>query len=236
MKSVMIYGHDRCGTTTLMHCLAKNRVILGEFLTEDYADQHAVKSMVTMSMSTKEFKISNTAALSAIMQSNSVIAKCHLHWVKPEHFDFNGIKIMIHRQDIVESQLSKQLAIQTRIWNSSSVPTILTVPLSVEEFVKGVEDRLNTQYINQPMDYVMDYDIHLPMLIEQSGYNLLHNSNKKLYNDKRNWILNYDQLMQKAEQYEDDIDALNASIKYTGLDSNLEYDKWIASDNVDFYH
>ena len=236
MKSVMIYGHDRCGTTTLMHCLAKNRVILGEFLTEDYADQHAVKSMVTMSMSTKEFKISNTAALSAIMQSNSVIAKCHLHWVKPEHFDFNGIKIMIHRQDIVESQLSKQLAIQTRIWNSNNIPTIVTIPLSVDNVVKGMEDRLNAQYLDQPMDYVLDYDIHLPMLIEQSGYNLLRNSNKKLYNDKRNWILNYDQLMQKAEQYEDDIDALNASIKYTGLDSNLEYDKWIASDNVDFYH
>ena len=236
MNSIMIYGHDRCGTTTLMHCLAKNRVILGEFLTDAYADQHVVKSMVTMSMSTKEFKISNTAALAAIMQSNSVIAKCHLHWAKPEYFDFNGTKIMIHRQDIVEAQLSKQLAMHTNIWNSSSVPTILTVPLSVDEFVKGLEDRLNTQYINQPMDYVLDYDIHLPMLIEQSGYNLLPNSNKKIYNNKRHWILNYDKLMQKAEQFEDDINSLNDAIKYKYIDNKLEYDKWTSLDNIDFYH
>lgn len=236
MNSIMIYGHDRCGTTTLMHCLAKNRVIIGEFLTDAYANQHVVKSMVTMSMSSKEFKISNTAALAAIMQSNTVIAKCHLHWAKPEHFDFNGTKIMIHRQDIVEAQLSKQLAMQTQIWNNSNVPTIVTIPLSVDEFVKGMEDRLNNQYINQPMDYVLDYDIHLPMLVKQSGYNLLHNSNKKLYNNKRNWILNYDQLMQKAEQFEDDIEALNASIKYIDIDNKLEYDKWTSLDHIDFYH
>ena len=45
-----------------------------------------------------------------------------------------------------------------------------------------------------------------------------------------------DQLMQKAEQFANDIATINATIQYTGLDNNLEYDKWIASDNVDFYH
>ena len=41
--------------------------------------------------------------------------------------------------------------------------------------------------------------------------------------------------MQKAEQFANDIATINATIQYTGLDNNLEYDKWIATDTVDFY-
>ena len=236
MKSVMIYGYDRCGTTTLMHCLAKNRIMLGEFLYEDWCNHHFIESIVPITKLVTKFKISNVTALKAIMESNCIVAKCHLHWAKPEYFNFTGTKIYIHRQDLIESQLSRQLAWHTTVWNSHKTPTIEPAILNIDEFIKGLESRLDTRYIYQPMDYVIDYDHHLPILIKQTGYNTLANSNKKIYNDKHKFIVNYDQLMQKAEQYEDDINALNASIKYTGFDSNLEYEKWTASDIVDFNH
>ena len=231
----MIYGYDRCGTTTLMHCLAKNRIILGEFLYEGWCNHHFVESMVPMQEKIKKFKISNVVALNAIMQSHSIIAKCHLHWAKPEYFDFDVIKVFIHRQDIVDAQLSRQLARHTNVWNGYKIPTVEPVILDIDDFVKGMEQRVDTRYSNQPMDYVLDYDRHLSMLIEQSKYNTLLNSNKKLYNNKHKLILNYDQLMQKAEQFANDIATINATIQYTGLDNNLEYDKWIATDTVDFY-
>jgi hypothetical protein len=174
-------------------------------------------------------------AFNAIIQSNSVIAKCHLHWAKPEYFDFDVLKIYIHRQDIVEAQLSRQIAEHTNIWNGNKIPTINPMVLDVDDFIKGMEQRVDTRYINQPMNYVLDYDRHLPMLIEQSRYNTLVNSNTKIYNNKHNLILNYDELMQKAEQFASNIATVNESIKYTDIDNDLEYEKWIASDFVDFY-
>ena len=238
MKSIMIYGHDRCGTTTLMHCLSKNRVILGEFLTDAYIDDHYVKSMVTMNMSNKEFKIRNIDALAAIMKSNTVIAKCHLHWAQPEYFNFDGVKIRIHRKDIVETQLSKQIAMHTTVWNGSSMPEIEPFELDADEFVKGLESRLDTTYDDQQMDYILDYDIDLPIIIEQSGYALLSNSNKKIYNNKSTIVTNYELLTELALQYSNDIVAINSKfeMKRIGLDSNLEYEKWTVTDNIDFYH
>jgi hypothetical protein len=41
--------------------------------------------------------------------------------------------------------------------------------------------------------------------------------------------------MQKAEQFASNIATVNESIKYTDIDNDLEYEKWIASDFVDFY-
>jgi hypothetical protein len=237
MKSIMIYGHDRCGTTTLMHCLAKNRVILGEFLTESYLDCHYVKSMVTMNMNYKEFKIKNTDALSAIMKSNTIIAKCHLHWAQPEYFIFDGIKIWIHRKDIVDAQLSKQIAIHTKIWNSNVLPEIQPFSIDADEFIQGIESRLSDTYIDQSMDYVLDYDIDLPYIIEHSNYRLLKNSNKKLYNNKSKIVTNYEFLLDKASQYSHDIENINRKFqtKRTGFDTNLEYEKWTNTDNIDFY-
>jgi hypothetical protein len=235
MKSIMIYGYDRCGTTTLMHCLAKDRIILGEFLYEDWFNHHFVESIVPVNESVRKFKISNTSALNSIIQSNSIIAKCHLHWAKPEYFDFNGAKIFIHRKDIVDAQLSRQLALHTNIWNSHKIPTINPVILDVDEFIIGMVQRVDTTYLDQPMDYVLDYDNHLPMLIEDSGYSKLVNSNKKLYTDKSKLILNYDELMKTAEQFIHDIDIINNAIKYTNIDNDLEYKKWIETDYVDFY-
>jgi hypothetical protein len=233
----MIYGYDRCGTTALMHCLGKNRLMLGEFLYEEWCNHHFVESIVPMTKLIKQFKISNVSALNVIMESHTVIAKCHLHWVKPEYFDFKGTKILIHRQDMVEAQLSRQLAWHTKVWNSYNIPqNIEPTVLSVDDFVVGMEQRVDTRYSDQHMDYVIDYDHHLPILVKRTGYHLLPNSNKKIYDNKHELILNYDELMQKAEQFEDDINAKNATIKYTGFDSNLEYEKWTASDNVDFYH
>ena len=237
MKSIMIYGHDRCGTTTLMHCLAKNRVILGEFLTDAYLDYHYVKSMVTMHMQNKEFKIRNTDALTAIMKSNTIIAKCHLHWAHPEYFNFDGVKIWIHRKDIVETQLSKQIAMHTTIWNSNALPEIQPFALDADEFMQGIESRLDTAYDDQPMDYILDYDIDLPYIIEQSGYKLLKNSNKKIYNNKSNIVTNYEFLLDIALQYSNDIETINRKFqnRRTGFDTNLEYEKWTATDNIDFY-
>lgn len=234
----MIYGHDRCGTTTLMHCLAKRRVILGEFLTDAYTDDHYVKSMVTMNMAIKEFKIRNTDALAAIMKSNPVIAKCHLHWAQPEYFDFDGVKIRIHRKDIVETQLSKQIAMHTTVWNGNSLPEIQPFALDSSEFIKGLESRLDTTYDNHPMDYMLDYDVDLPIIIEQSGYKLLTNSNKKIYNNKSSIVTNYELLMDMALQYSNDIAAINSrfEMKRTGFDTNMEYEKWTSADSVDFYH
>lgn len=238
MKSIMIYGHDRCGTTTLMHCLAKNRVILGEFLTDAYENDHYIKSMVTMNMENREFKIRNTDALYAIMKSNTVIAKCHIHWAKPEYFSFDGIKIWIHRRNIVETQLSKQIAIHTEIWNGTSSPEIEPFELNVDEFIKGMESRLDTTYNDQPMDYILDYDIDLPSIITRSDYNLLTNSNKKIYNNKSMIVTNYEFLVDMASQYASDIESINRKfeINRTGFDDNLEYEKWTSTDNIDFYH
>lgn len=237
MNSIMIYGHDRCGTTTLMHCLAKNRIILGEFLTDAYKHSHFVKSMVTMNMQNKEFKIRNIDALAAIMKSNTVIAKCHLHWAQPEHFNFDGVKVRIHRKDIVETQLSKQIAMHTKIWNSSSLPAIEPFEIDTDEFTRGLESRLDTTYVDQPMHYVLDYDRDLPQLIQQTNYHLLTNSNKKIYNNKSATVTNYHTVMKLAEAYANDIQSLNTKFdkKHTGLDGNLRYEKWTAQDNIDFY-
>jgi hypothetical protein len=233
----MIYGYDRCGTTTLMHCLAKNRVILGEFLTDAYLDYHYVKSMVTMNMQYKEFKIKNIDALTAIMKSNTIIAKCHLLWAQPEYFNFDGVKVWIHRKDIVEAQLSKQIAMHTTIWNSNLLPEIQPFALDADEFIRGLESRLNTTYNDYTMDYILDYDIDLPYIIEQSNYKLLKNSNKKIYNNKSNIVTNYEFLLNMALQYSHDIETINKKFqaKRTGFDNNLEYEKWTVTDSIDFY-
>jgi len=236
----MLYGHDRSGTTTLMHCLAKNRLMLGEFLIDAYQDSHSLTSVLTMDEKPRTFKISNRAALAALMDSHKVIAKCHLHWCKPEFFRFDGLRIYIHRRDMVEAQLSRELSVATTRWNGYTVPSIEPIEVNIDKVVNGVNRRIDLceEHVNEVrfMDTVLSYEDDLAAVIRVTGYDSLPNHNKKQYDGKRRLISNYDQVIEAVEPLMQRMRRINDKFEdlYTGYD-NLEFVKWNQSDVVDFF-